>query len=142
MGESLAMGTGIRRCLSLPDSVWYRILKASDFKSKVRCERVNRQLNNLLKQPGLWSDIELTLENLVGDNDSLYKERLSPAARWTLARMSTSCARPPFETWIWLSGDARHIVESFSVPCFFALLEERKIDYSLSAILWGRRLSR
>ena len=51
--------------------------------------------------------------------------------------MEKSCEDPLDGTCIYLSGDTRHIVEGFSVPCFFALLEERMIDYSLEAFLFG-----
>lgn len=66
----------------------------------------------------------------------------TPARRWTLQRVNRGALEYLDETWIWLHGDARHLAEGFSVPCFFSLLEEMKIDYALHVLLFGGRLRR
>lgn len=66
----------------LPESLWYQILDWLDFRDKLSCTMVNRQLHGLLSKPGLWGNIHVTLENLVGnDNERWDKELRSPAAR-------------------------------------------------------------
>ena len=67
----------------LPNDVWSHVLCKLDFQSNLVCERTCRQLHSLLSQPGLWNNMPLTLEQLLGsDNELLYKDTLtSPAAR-------------------------------------------------------------
>ncbi|KAK9785871.1 hypothetical protein WJX73_004958 [Symbiochloris irregularis] len=132
-----------RQAVNLPDSLWFRILELLDFRSRVVCERVCRQLNGLLRKPGIWNDIQLTLEQLVGaDNREWTKDLRTPAARWTLARMTReihppSEDRPSNRTWLHLRGHASCLAEGLSVPWFFALLDAVQMDYSVKLELTG-----
>lgn len=75
----------------LPDDLWICILERLDFRSRLTCERVSRQLYKLLNQRGLWRDMQLSLEELNGsDNDFTFSELVSPAARQETAFVSVS----------------------------------------------------
>ena len=76
------MSESKRQAVTLPDSVWFRILNLLDFSEKLVAERVSRQLYGLLKQSGLWHRMDLTLKQLCGpQNDAWHKDLKSPAAR-------------------------------------------------------------
>ncbi|KAK9791803.1 hypothetical protein WJX73_000097 [Symbiochloris irregularis] len=127
-----------RQLLSLPDGVLYLVLDLLDFRSKVCCELVSRQLYSLLNRPGLWPRIEVTLQQLLGSDDSRAGSLTrTSAARWILARVEARGSA----THIHLQGAADCIMKGFKVASFFTLLEERSILYSMSAELSGFPLS-
>ena len=72
-----------RHSISLPDGIWWLILRKLDFRSKLQCERVSKQLYGLLKGPRLWPEYDLTLEQLVeaDHNNTPFHEIKTPAAR-------------------------------------------------------------
>ncbi|KAK9804639.1 hypothetical protein WJX73_002611 [Symbiochloris irregularis] len=130
-----------QQAIDLPDSVWHLILEKLDFRSLLSCERVNRQLHRLLSKPGLWDEIDLTLEQLV-ENDNQDQGLRTPAVRWALARISRDTDRDSdgcFEkgTSLFLEGHASCIAESLSVPYFFSALDALQIDYALGIELSG-----
>ncbi|KAK9812534.1 hypothetical protein WJX73_006779 [Symbiochloris irregularis] len=121
---------------SLPDGIWAHILQMLDQRSKVNCDRVNRQLHQLLSRPDLWDSIDLSFEQLVGShNQQLHKPLQTPAARWVLARMTRPQQEQSSQTTLNLKGTAGCIAEGFTVPWFFSILEERGIAYHLNVEL-------
>ncbi|KAK9804505.1 hypothetical protein WJX73_000729 [Symbiochloris irregularis] len=100
--------------ISLPDGVWTLILYKLPFHSKVCCERVNRQLRGLLRQPASWQKIDVTLEQLVGvSNMLILRSIMTPAGSWILDRIYKDESQGV--THINLKGHASCIAEGLSV---------------------------
>lgn len=77
--------------LGLHDDIWSAVLIKLDFRSKLACERVSRQLRGLLRHPALWPSFDLTFEQLVGnDNELLLKDIETPAGRCAYTNLPAS----------------------------------------------------
>ncbi|KAK9785683.1 hypothetical protein WJX73_005592 [Symbiochloris irregularis] len=86
----------------------------------------------------LRGEIDLTLEQLAGkENGQLWKELKTPAARWTLARMSQSKHVWDYGTKINLKGHASCIAEGLTVPWFFTALADKDVPYAMDVDLHG-----
>ncbi|KAK9813783.1 hypothetical protein WJX73_009782 [Symbiochloris irregularis] len=82
--------------------------------------------------------MDLTLVQLVGrdNNSGYYRSIETDAMRWAVTRMH-GAPQGGDAMHLNLSGPACCIVEGFSVPVFFSMLEQRDLDYSMDVKLTG-----